>query len=85
MQHSHSYKVKIINPSRKSDVIVRQLHDYYSRFESVVGIRAKLIERFKDQVPNSISFDVGYFEGQKCGFAQRRIYRQCILKIPKDK
>ena len=57
--------MKIINPSRKSDVIVRQLHDYYSRFESVVGIRAKLIERFKDQVPNSISFDVGYFEGQQ--------------------
>ena len=75
--------MKIINPSRKSDVIVRQLHDYYSRFESVVGIRAKLIERFKDQVSNSISFDVAYFEGQQ-GSAQR-IFRQCILNIPKEK
>ena len=61
-QHRHSYKVKIINPSRKSDVILQQLYDYYSRFESVVGLRAKLIE---DPVPNSISFDVGYFDGQQ--------------------
>ena len=86
MQHSHSYKVKIINPSRKSDVIVRQLHDYYSRFESVVGIRAKLIERFKDQVPNSISFDVGYFEGQqhsKVWLYSKEDLQAMYIKYPK--
>ena len=42
----HSYKVKIINPNRKSDIILCQLHGFSSRFESVIGIRAKLMEKF---------------------------------------
>ncbi len=28
-------------------------------------MRAKLIEEFNEQVPNSVSFNVGYFEGQQ--------------------
>ena len=31
----YSYKVKIINPNKKSDVIVRQLNPFSSKFESV--------------------------------------------------
>ena len=61
----HSYKVKIINPSRKSDTVVRHLYGFSSRFESVIGVRAKLMGNFEDQVPHSVSFDVGYFEGQQ--------------------
>ena len=34
----YSYKVKIINPHRKSDVIVRHLHKVNSKFESVKRI-----------------------------------------------
>ena len=45
--------------------MLRQLHGFSLQFESVIGIRAKLIEKFKDHVPNSVSFDVGYFEGQQ--------------------
>ena len=62
---AYSYKVKIINPRRKSDVVVRHLYGFCSKFESVIGVRAKLMEKFEDQVPSSVSFDVGYFEGQQ--------------------
>ena len=57
-------KVKIINPLKKSIVVVRQLHEFHSRFESAVGLRAKLIEYFKEQVPDS-TFEAGFYEGQK--------------------
>ena len=57
--------MKIVNPKKKSDIIVRQLHHFHSRFESVISLRAKLVEEFKEQVPNSLTFNVGYFEGQQ--------------------
>ena len=44
---------------------MRHLYGFSSRFESVIGVRAKLMEKCEDQVLHSVSFDVGYFEGQK--------------------
>ena len=64
LQPQHSYRVKITNPQRKSEVIMRQLHHFHGRFDSVITLRAKLIEEFKEQVPNSVTFNVGCFEGQ---------------------
>ncbi len=43
---------------------MRQLHDCHTRFESLVVLRAKLIEKLGDQVPNTITFDIGYYDGQ---------------------
>ena len=54
--------MKIVNPAKKTDFIFRELHHFNSRFESVTAIRMKLIDEFQQQVPNSISFSVGYFE-----------------------
>ena len=62
---SYSYKVKIINPTRKSDVIVRHLNDCSMKFDSVTSLRVKLIESFRESVPNTIDFNVGYFEGSQ--------------------
>ena len=62
---TYSYKVKIINPNRKSEVVLRNLYGFSSKFESVIGLRAMMMEKFGDQVPSSVSFDVGYFEGQQ--------------------
>ena len=42
---------------------MRQLHRFKSQFDSVVAIRVKLAEEFKEQVPNTLDFSVGYFEG----------------------
>ena len=64
-QPSYSYKVKIINPTRKSDVIVRHLNDCSMKFESITALRVKLIKSVRENVPNIIDFNVGYFEGSQ--------------------
>ena len=61
----YTYKVKIINPSKKSASIVRYLHNVSSKFESVNGLRVRLMDEFQDQVPRTATFDVGYFEGKQ--------------------
>ncbi len=35
------------------------------RFESVVVLRAQLFEMLGEQVPNNLTFDVGYFGGSQ--------------------
>ena len=46
----------------KNDIVVRELHNFRGRFHSVC-LRARLIEELMEQVPDSITFSVGYFEG----------------------
>ena len=58
----HTYKMKIINPRKKSDTVIQQLR-FNSRFESLLALRVKLIEEFQDCVPNTVVFNVSYFEG----------------------
>ena len=60
----HCYKVKIINPRRKSDAILRYLH-HSATFTTAMDLRMKMIESFKDLVPENLHFNVGYFEGQQ--------------------
>ncbi len=55
-----AYKVKIINPVKKSEFIIRHLHNISIKF---VSVRVKLIDEFKEQVPDSLDFNVGYYEG----------------------
>ena len=58
--------MKIINLLKKSEaIIVRELHHFHGRFDSVIDLHAKLIEELKEQVPNSVTFNVAYFEGQQ--------------------
>ncbi len=61
----YAYKVRIINPAKKSDIVVCQLNKFNSRFESVTTLRTKLREDFKDQVPNTVDFCGGYCEGSQ--------------------
>ena len=61
----YSYKVKIINPLKKSDVVVRQLHRFNSKFDSLTALRVKLIDEFADTVPDTVKFNVGYFDGRQ--------------------
>jgi len=56
--------VKVINPTKKSDIIIRQLHNFYAEFTSVNALWVKLIEEFQEQVPDTLKFSVGYFDGQ---------------------
>ena len=61
----YSYIVKIINPHRKRDIIVRHLHDMNFKLESVDGLRVLLMDQFQEHVPTTATFDVGYFEGKQ--------------------
>ncbi|SMN02472.1 hypothetical protein SPONN_1129 [uncultured Candidatus Thioglobus sp.] len=45
--------------------MTRHLHRFHGKFITVVSLYTKLIEELKDQVPNNLTFAVGYFEGQK--------------------
>ena len=64
-EDKYSYKVKMINPQKKSESIVRQLNSFTSKFESVKEVRTKLNEEFGEQVPNTLDFSIGYFDGSQ--------------------
>ena len=59
-----SYKVKIINPNKKSDFIVLTWHHMHDHFDSPKVLKLKLMESFSDFVPSDVNFHVGYFEGK---------------------
>ena len=44
---SYNYKVKVINPMKKSEVILHHLNGHTEKFKSVTEIRMKLIEEFR--------------------------------------
>ena len=58
------YKVKVINPNKKSDIVVHQLHSIHTKLTSVNTLWVKLIEEFDKQVPESLKFAVGYFDSR---------------------
>ena len=64
-EDKYSYKVKMINLQKKSESIVRQLNGFTSKFGSIKEVRTKLNEEFGKQVPNTLDFSVGYFDGSQ--------------------
>ena len=65
MQGSHyTYKLKILHSKQKgSKPIVRQVHRLKSKVSSITLLKASLIDEFADEVPNTLDFDLGWFEG----------------------
>ena len=61
---TYTYKVRIINPLKKSEVSTRYLNEVSSRIDSVNGLRLRIREEFGDQVSTSSAFNVGYLEQQ---------------------
>lgn len=60
---SYTYLVKIINPKKKSDYIVRMWHGVSEAFKTPTTLREKLREAFPHDIPSSTDFQVGYLEG----------------------
>ena len=56
--------MRIINPKKKSDFIVRTWHDAKEAFDSPRALRLKLMESFPNDLPDHINFQLGYFEGR---------------------
>ena len=59
----YSYRVKIINPIRKKDVIVREMRHFHGRFNSIIDLKVRLMEELEESVPQTTKFTVGYFRG----------------------
>ena len=62
---SYQYKIRIINPCKKSEVKVRLLHHFSSKFESIDSLKQLLMRQFKDSVPCTTEFNVGFMEGSQ--------------------
>lgn len=58
--HSHSYLVRIIPPDRKSDAKTYEWHGVHDQFTSPTELRKKLMDSFKDKLPSSLDFQIGY-------------------------
>ena len=64
-QPKFAYKVKVINPVKRSKFVVRQLHHFSGKFKSVHEVRSVLCAELNDVLPEEDSdFSVGYFEGR---------------------
>ena len=57
--------MRIINPAKKKENVVRDLRNFSGKFSSIVELKAKLIEGLQKQVPSTLNFSVGYFEGRQ--------------------
>jgi len=57
--------VKIINPEKKTEFIVREVHSYHDKFESIGVMKVKLMEEFSENVPKTLDFNVGYLAGKQ--------------------
>ena len=55
--------VKIVNPARKKDCVVRDLHKFRGKFNSLIELKVRLMEEFQELVPSTHHFSIGYFEG----------------------
>lgn len=60
-----TYKVKIVNPNKRNDFVIRHLNHCTTKLPSVAALRVQLSGEFKDQVPTTDSFNVGYFDGNQ--------------------
>ena len=64
------------------------MHNYASRFNTAIDLGMKLIEEFKDVVRDTLSFSVGYFEGQshsKIWLVDRQDFSTMYKKYPKGR
>ena len=57
--------MKIISPLKKSDFIMRELHHFHGKFDSVTSLKLKLMDEFGELVPATTDFQVGYFRGKQ--------------------
>ena len=60
---AYTYHVKIINPKKKSDFVVRMWRGTSYIFKTATSLRSTLKESFPQDVPSTDDFQMGYMEG----------------------
>ena len=76
----YSYDVKIINPKKKSDFVVRRWHGMTEVIRSCAMLKVKLHESFPNDVPANSDLQVGYLEGNQ----KRWIFEERDLDVMYD-
>ena len=72
---TYSYFVRIINPKKKSDYIVRVWHNIKRKFNSLTELKIALMDSFTADIPSTTNFHVGYLEppgNTKCWLVDER-------------
>ena len=59
---SYNYTIKIINPRRKRDFIVRNWHNVHEKFNSIRDLKKKLLDTISGDISDKDDFCVGYSE-----------------------
>ena len=70
----YCYRVKIINPSRKKDCVVRDMRKFRGRFSSLTELRVRLIEEF--EYPQQSHSQLDIFQDvsqQNIGYTHKKI------------
>ncbi len=57
--------MRVTKPEKPSQFISRQLHHFDDKFHSITALKVHLIETLGEQVPETINFNLGYFEGRQ--------------------
>ena len=73
MSEIQEYSVKLIDTRKKSKLIVRLWHDVTEKFKSPTDLKARLVESFPDDLPDDLSFQVGYFLELSVGLLSHEI------------
>ena len=65
----YNYRTKLINPDKRSDFVILEMHNHHRRFASVEDLRSAITEEFCENVPtcntSTCTFQVGYFQSSK--------------------
>ena len=64
-QPTFRYSLKIIDPEKPSLYITRQVHHFNGKFDSITAMKVHMMEKFGDQLPDTVHFSIGYFEGRQ--------------------
>ena len=54
--------MKIINPIRRKKPIIRNLHEFKGKFQTVSQLKSCIMDELHDELPEDPVLDVGYFE-----------------------
>ena len=52
--------IPIIPPDKKSDAKTYEWHGVHEEFASPTDLKQKLMDSFKDKLPSSLDFQIGY-------------------------
>ena len=56
----YAYKLKLFSKANKT--VVRQVHKLKRKVATITQLKASLIDEFKEEIPNSLDFDLGWYE-----------------------